>query len=68
MKYRDRNPSNMRNWKMLCGKCDHWFRDAETVQVAKDHFDALHAGVKVELRLTWVGLGPAPKKTPSFLN
>lgn len=72
MRHRDRDVNNTANWTFLCRLCGHKFQpdDKQTVGDIADHFKTKHGwdGKRVSVELRWIGLGPAPKASPSFLN
>lgn len=63
---RDRNPRALKNWELRCDTCGHVWPDWKIVQDIADHFALKHGTTKLDARLVWVGVGPAPKAQPRW--
>jgi hypothetical protein len=56
------NPSNPRNWKVVCSVCGAEFAMDETIDLADGHPQKEHPELEhPNFNLVWIGIGPKPK-------
>jgi hypothetical protein len=65
---RDRDPSNRHNWHLSCRSCARRFPSTTTMGAVQQHFISEHQTEQVMLSFEWVGLGPPPHETPTWMG